>query len=177
MLLENDVIVGYALLELGVASCLGLGSCEERRWGCWSRARFGGLYSVARDQVPGWVSIQFRGQQSGHGTFFCSLTTLVHFFSMTPSYFFRLASSKSSGRGTSSRNASTVFEAPIAPRYAIIALFLTASCQCPARSLKVILHSQLLGLAIRQYCVHGGAIGRSGGIAASGDHTLQRRDR
>lgn len=65
-------------------------------------------------------------------TFFCSRTTLVHFFSSSPSYFFRVASSKLGGTLTSSRSAAAVFGAFITPRYAIIALFLPTSRQCYA---------------------------------------------
>jgi hypothetical protein len=63
-------------------------------------------------------------------TFFCNRTTLVHFFSSSPSYFFRVASSKLGDTLTSSRNAAAVFGAFITPKYAIIALFLPASRQC-----------------------------------------------
>lgn len=96
-------------------------------------------------------------------TFFCSLTTLVHFFSMTPSYCFRFASLKSSGKSTSSWKASSALEAPIAPRYAAMALFLHNFCQCPLRLPDMCAHSQLDGLSICQNGVHGGAIGTEAG--------------
>jgi hypothetical protein len=65
-------------------------------------------------------------------TFFCNRTTLVHFFSSSPSYFFRVASSKLGDMLTSSRNAAAVFGAFMTPKYAIIALFLPVSRQCCA---------------------------------------------
>jgi hypothetical protein len=58
-------------------------------------------------------------------TFFCRRTTLVHFFSSSPSYFFRVASSKLAGMFTSSRNAAAVLGAFKTPRYATMALFLS----------------------------------------------------
>jgi hypothetical protein len=57
-------------------------------------------------------------------TFFCNRTTLVHFFSNSPSYFFRVASSKVDEMFTSSRKAAAVLGAFMTPRYAIIALCL-----------------------------------------------------
>ena len=65
-------------------------------------------------------------------TFFCNRTTLVHFFSSNPSYFFRVASSKLGDTLTSSRNAAAVFGALMTPRYAIIALCLPTCRQCYA---------------------------------------------
>lgn len=51
-----------------------------------------------------------RAAQAGRlkGTFFCNLTTLVHFFSSRPSYFFAVVSSKVSPRSSSVRNAAAV---------------------------------------------------------------------
>ena len=43
--------------------------------------------------------------QGAFFTFFCNLTTLVHFFSSKPSYFFRVASSNESPMLKSSRRA------------------------------------------------------------------------
>lgn len=60
-------------------------------------------------------------------TFFCSRTTLVHFFSRRPSYFFRVVSSKLAGILVSSRNAAAAFDAPMTPRYATMALLLSAA--------------------------------------------------
>jgi hypothetical protein len=57
-------------------------------------------------------------------TFFCNRTTLVHFFSNSPSYFFRVASSKLAETLTSSRKAAAVLGALMTPKYAIIALCL-----------------------------------------------------
>lgn len=88
-------------------------------------------------------------------TFFCSRTTLVHFFSNNPSYFFRVASSKAAEMLTSSRNAAAVLGALMTPKYAIMALWLPYGQygvwwqEC--RSV-----SQLFGLAIGQYGAHGG---------------------
>lgn len=57
-------------------------------------------------------------------TFFCNRTTLVHFFSNSPSYFILVASSKLDGMLTSSRKAAAVLGAFMTPRYAIMALCL-----------------------------------------------------
>jgi hypothetical protein len=101
---------------LWVASSSGLGSCGAARWGSWSRVRPGGLCSAVRARGPVQLSNAFRGQWKWLPTFFCSLTTLVHFFSSSPSYFLRVASSKLGGMLASCRKASAVLEAPMTPR-------------------------------------------------------------
>lgn len=53
---------------------------------------------------------------AGAATFFCNRTTLVHFFSRMPSYFFLVASSKLGAILASSRNASAVLGALMIPK-------------------------------------------------------------
>ncbi len=58
----------------------------------------------------GWFSLTIRIFCYLDPTFFCSLTTLVHFFSRRPSYFLLVASSKESPILSSSRSAAALFE-------------------------------------------------------------------
>jgi hypothetical protein len=60
-------------------------------------------------------------------TFFCNLTTLVHFFSRSPSYFLLVAASKLSPILSSSRNAFALLCRFVDDRYAIIDLCLCVS--------------------------------------------------
>jgi hypothetical protein len=60
----------------------------------------------------------------GTNTFFCNLTTLVHFFSRSPSYFLLVAASKLSPIFSSSRNAAALFSRFVEVRYAMIDLCL-----------------------------------------------------
>lgn len=117
------------MLALGVASLLDLDSCGGGRLELWSRARLGDWYSAVQARGPLQLSTPFYEWYGKQQTFFCSLTTLVHFFSSKPSYFFRVPSSKLADMLASSRKASAVFDAPITPRYATMALFLPASGQ------------------------------------------------
>lgn len=58
-------------------------------------------------------------------TFFCKRTTLVHFFSSKPSYFFAVVASKtSSPTFNSCRSAEAVLGRLLAARYAMMALCL-----------------------------------------------------
>lgn len=57
-------------------------------------------------------------------TFFCSRTTLVHFFSKSPSYFLDVASSKESPMLISSRKAAAALDKLLDDKYAIMALCL-----------------------------------------------------
>ena len=62
--------------------------------------------------------------------FFCSRTTLVHFFSKRPSYFFAVVASNSfSGRFKSSRSTCALFAWPVDRRYATRDLCLSAHDQ------------------------------------------------
>ncbi|KAH6208834.1 hypothetical protein HBI42_213010 [Parastagonospora nodorum] len=79
----------------------------------------------ASEEKTGWNATQVMGDRR---------TTLVHFFSSNPSYFFRVASSKAAEKLTSSRNAAAVLGALMTPRSV----------------------SQLFGLAVGQYGAHGG---------------------
>jgi hypothetical protein len=93
---------------------------------------------------------------SSSRTFFCSRTTLVHFFSSSPSYFRLVASSKLAAMLTSSRNAAAVFGALMTPRYAMMALCLPAGqySSFPGRATRGC--SQLFRLAVGQYGAHSG---------------------
>lgn len=96
-------------------------------WGLWSRVHSEGFDCAVLVPVPRLCE---QGAQSHQYvrivTFFCNRTTLVHFFSRRPSYFFRVASSKLAEILPSSLNAAAVFVAPITPRYATMALLLSA---------------------------------------------------
>jgi hypothetical protein len=124
-------------------------------WALWSQVRF--VDSGCAVQARGPADMSHLDAHSGtkEFTFFCSRTTLVHFFSSNPSYFFRVASSKAAEKLTSSRNAAAVLGALMTPRYAIMALWLPHGQygvwwqEC--RSV-----SQLFGLAVGQYGAHGG---------------------
>jgi hypothetical protein len=62
--------------------------------------------------------------------FFCNRTTLVHFFSRSPSYFFAVVESKSlSGRFSSSRSTCALLAWPVERRYAMRDLWLSACDQ------------------------------------------------
>lgn len=62
-------------------------------------------------------------------TFFCSRTTLVHFFSSNPSYFFEVAASKESPICNSSLRAFAALGRLLEERYAIMALCLPPAGQ------------------------------------------------
>jgi len=87
-------------------------------------------------------------------TFFCRRTTLVHFFSKSPSYFLLVAASKLSPIFSSSRNAAALLGRFEEERYAIIDLCLVPVSQSAAWAwAKFVL--QLLGLPRRQDLAHG----------------------
>ena len=82
----------------------------------------------------------------GH-TFFCNLTTLVHFLSSRPSYFFRVASSKLSPIPSSCRRAAALFGNFDDERYAMIDLWLRLYNQRSAWS------TQNMGLSLQLFCL------------------------
>jgi len=124
-------------------------------WAWWSRVRFVGSGCAVRARGPAGMSHLDGHSGTKEFTFFCSRTTLVHFFSNSPSYFFRVASLKAAEMLTSSRNAAAVLGALMTPKYAVMALWLPHGQygvwwqEC--RSV-----SQLFGLAVGQYGAHGG---------------------
>lgn len=118
-----------------------------------SRVRFVDSHFVVLDLAPRSVST-VRMVRRGENTFFCNRTTLVHFFSNSPSYFFRVASSKLGDTVTSSRKAAAVFGAFITPRYAMIALCL-AHAVSGLLPMLPLTHSQLFRLPLCQYRTHG----------------------
>lgn len=103
-----------------------------------------------------WVNRSCRGPDGAGPTFFCRRTTLVHFFSSSPSYFLTvLVSSTSSGRLSSSRNVAAVPGRLFAERYAIIDLCLPAHVsQRTRRSVAKEPDLQLFSLAIGQNLAH-----------------------
>lgn len=88
--------------------------------------------------------------------FFCSRTTLVHFFSRSPSYFFAVAASNSfSGRFRSSRSTWALFAWPVERRYAMRDLCLSARDQrLTWNRRRWAVGIQLFGLSRRQEVAH-----------------------
>lgn len=107
----------YAVLELEGASLWGLDFCEGEMWVLWNLVRSGDPDSAALVLAPSYVSMSGHGSVlEQHATFFCNRTTLVHFFSSRPSYFFRVVSSKLAGTFASSRKAAAALLAPMTPK-------------------------------------------------------------
>jgi hypothetical protein len=115
------------VLESVVAMTRDLDSVEIEmsEWHCRSRTVMS--RSVFRGPLSNddYSQSQVYGDEVPRHTFFCSRTTLVHFFSSRPSYFLAvLASNTSSPRLISARSAAAVFDRLFAERYAIMDLCL-----------------------------------------------------
>lgn len=111
--------------ELEGASLWDLGFCEGEMLGSWNLARSEAPDSVVLALAPEMCQCEVMMPVTEQWrTFFCSRTTLVHFFSSRPSYFFRVVSSKLAGTFASSRKAAAALLAPMTAKYATIALLL-----------------------------------------------------
>jgi hypothetical protein len=97
---------------------------KEGGWGARVELGLECLVALFKVQDLRFVSIVLACSWLYQSTFFCSRTTLVHFFSKMPSYFFLVASSKVEGMLASSRSAAAVLGALMTPRYASTALCL-----------------------------------------------------